>query len=70
MSCSLTWPAWPSKVLSPRAGQCTCPDQDQSEWQIEWQRVLVRAGLGLVGAGLCLCLGWSGALTWGDGTVE
>jgi hypothetical protein len=30
----------------------------------------VRASLGLVGAGLCLCPGWSGALTWGDGTVE
>ena len=33
--------------------------QDQTEWQIEWQTVLVRAYLRLAGAGLCSCSGWS-----------
>jgi hypothetical protein len=38
------------------------PEQDQTEWQIEWQTAPARACRGLAGAGLCSCSGWSRAL--------
>jgi hypothetical protein len=38
------------------------PEQDQTEWRIEWQTAPARACRGLAGAGLCSCSGWSSAL--------
>jgi hypothetical protein len=57
---------WPGTVPP----SSSLPGQDRSEWQIEWQMVLVKADLEPVRAGLCSCSRRSRLTTCTYGTQQ